>query len=66
MRVFSVGVFSTWMGCVWMGGFYRTPHIKVITDDRVWSFAPEDPEQLDYWFDALHTALQPYQPQLVT
>ena len=49
-----------------MGGFYRTPHIKVITDDRVWSFAPEDPEQLDYWFDALHTALQPYQPQLVT
>lgn len=43
----------------------RIPYIKIATEDRVWSFAPDDPEQLDYWFDALYQALQPYKPMII-
>lgn len=36
------------------------PYIKVVTEERVWNFAPDEPEQLDYWFDAFEYALTPY------
>ena len=36
------------------------PFIKVVTGERVWNFAPDEPEQMDYWFDAFEFALQPY------
>jgi hypothetical protein len=42
------------------------PYIAVNTDDRVWYFSPDDQQQLDYWFEALFTALQPYQPTVVS
>lgn len=39
---------------------HSLPYIKVVTEERVWNFAPDEPEQLDYWFDAFEYALKPY------
>ena len=41
-------------------------YISVVTDDRSWSFSPDDDEQLQFWFDALFAALKPYEPTVVT
>ena len=46
--------------CIRLCVFFRLPFIKVVTEERVWNFAPDEPEQLDYWFDAFEYALQPY------
>jgi hypothetical protein len=43
-------------------GHRLLPYVAVTTDDRLWSFAPDDQKLLNYWFDALLVALEPFQP----
>jgi hypothetical protein len=36
------------------------PQIQLVTEGRTFCLAPDDPQQIDFWFEAIRTALAPY------